>query len=55
MGLCEKCDDRASGRLDYDLTSEKERETREGERARAKEWVRVGEGTGGTDGSERQL
>lgn len=22
MGLCEKCDDRASGRLDCDLTSE---------------------------------
>lgn len=33
MGLCEKCDDRASGRLDCDLTSERERKTRE----RAKE------------------
>lgn len=28
MGLFEKCDDRASGRGDYDLTSEKQRKTR---------------------------
>lgn len=27
MGFCEKCDDGESGRLDYDLTSEKGRKT----------------------------
>lgn len=37
MGLCEKCDDRASGRLDCDLTSERERKTRERERAKERE------------------
>lgn len=36
MGLCEKCDDRASGRVDCDLTSEKERDN--GERKVAREW-----------------
>ncbi len=48
MGLCEKCDDRASGRLDCDLTSERERKTREREGARegkeeARKPVRAGE------------
>ena len=28
VGMCEKCDDRTSGRLDCDLTSERERNTR---------------------------
>lgn len=59
MGLCEKCDDRASGRLDCDLTSERGRKTRkresEGERKVEREWVRAGENKGGTDGTERRL
>lgn len=56
MGLCEKCDDRASGRLDCDLTSERERKTREREREIGSK--RMGEGggrCGGKDGTERRL
>lgn len=59
--MCEKCDDRASGRLDCDLTSERDRKTRKREREQKrereveKEWVRVGRGRGGTDGTERRL
>lgn len=47
MGLCEKCDDRASGRLDCDLTSERGRKTRgrereqEREREVTREWARA--------------
>lgn len=53
MGLCKKCDDRASGRLDCDLTSEREKNRREREERRergrkrmreaVKEWFSVGE------------
>lgn len=53
MGLCEKCDDRASGRLDCDLTSEREKNRSEREEKRergrkrmrgvVKEWFSVGE------------
>ena len=57
MGLSEKCDDRASGRLDCDLTSERKRNTREREEVRvrgvAKEWFEGGEL--GIDEPERQL
>ena len=35
--MCEKCDDRASGRPDYDLTSEKERRRQERTREKDKE------------------
>lgn len=52
MGLCEKCDDRASGRLDCDLTSERgEIQGRErGEKGRQ----RMGEG-GGRGGEKTGL
>lgn len=51
MGLCEKCDDRASGRLDCDLTSERgERQEggRQSERERkvTREWARAREDEG---------
>ena len=51
MGLCEKCDDRASGRLDCDLTSERKRKTRE----RGSKRMGTGGGRrGGTGGTERR-
>ena len=52
MGLCEKCDDRASGSVDCDLTSERERKTRE----REKGSERMGEGgVGGYEGGQTRL
>lgn len=52
MGSCEKCDDRASGRLDCDLTSERGKRQggggqpergRERDRKVTREWARVRE------------
>lgn len=52
MGSCEKCDDRASGRLDCDLTSERGKRqggrgaAGERERKRQKGDKRMGKGEG---------